>query len=408
MNLRNTKIEENKMEFYRKTDWTKLKNDFDSEQLEMKNKRKKNEIDKALKMEHDEQKANNVTKVQSFDEFDVKIYIRKTIKKIEMNWTLEEIEKIEEDWTKKMDVTKSTYAFNYNNIFNYLKTIYFDRYCAVFPENQLPYFINAMIYKYLAKFKIETFGLELHEPYTIAFNQIKYRVREDMASLNYVRQRKEKHGEKMAPTTEPYKIETEEAEIEEREIEEDEIEQGEIEEGEIEQGEIEGGEIEQREMKEEKIENKQTMESDEITPNVVTYEVWSSHVENETIIPDSNKAMIINLMSKLENCIRTKLLYFDVEIQKILRTFKSSVMSNLFQNTTAKRKLLSRYYIELIKKTKALNKKNDAIWSTNFAKLTQELERLAKEDYNRYVKNVTNAPSQSNDMSTAYINPYPI
>jgi len=36
MNLRNTKIEENKMEFYRKTDWTKLKNDFDSDVVERK------------------------------------------------------------------------------------------------------------------------------------------------------------------------------------------------------------------------------------------------------------------------------------------------------------------------------------------------------------------------------------
>lgn len=37
MNLRNKKIEENRIEFYRKTDWGKLKNDFDSIFLERKN-----------------------------------------------------------------------------------------------------------------------------------------------------------------------------------------------------------------------------------------------------------------------------------------------------------------------------------------------------------------------------------
>jgi len=36
INLRNKKIEENRMEFYRKTDWSKLKNDFDSDVVERK------------------------------------------------------------------------------------------------------------------------------------------------------------------------------------------------------------------------------------------------------------------------------------------------------------------------------------------------------------------------------------
>jgi len=261
MNLRNTKIEENKMEFYRKTDWTKLKNDFDSDVVERK---------KQAQIHH-------TSYVRGHHEY------YKNIERLERN---------------KDDAHKQDH-------------------------------------------EIEQFSGE------------------------------DTKNKEQAET------------------------------------ETEAGGIEQGEIEQEKIGKKQTMQSDEIMPNPTTYKIWTTHLKQETTIPDIIKEKINKIVLKLKNIITTKIKTFDEEIQKELENFKKYVKNfNPTQNTYARDKILSKCYLEIITLIKQSKKEPGGFWSRNFDKLIKVLEKIEQDDYIRDLKRHKDWFSKTDGLYTAYINPY--
>jgi len=142
-------------------------------------------------------------------------------------------------------------------------------------------------------------------------------------------------------------------------------------------------------------------------PNPTTYKIWTTHLKQETTIPDIIKEKINKIVLKLKNIITTKIKTFDEEIQKELENFKKYVKNfNPTQNTYARDKILSKCYLEIITLIKQSKKEPGGFWSRNFDKLIKVLEKIEQDDYIRDLKRHKDWFSKTDGLYTAYINPY--
>jgi len=144
-----------------------------------------------------------------------------------------------------------------------------------------------------------------------------------------------------------------------------------------------------------------------VMQEAVTYKSWSDAIKQETDISKNTKESINKCISQLLRTIEiTTEIKIDAKLNKVLENFRATVMRSSFEITITKRKIMSVCYLELIRYANDVKPAREALTNKNMIVLKKKLKDLSDNDYIHYMKFEQESKLKSEEVSTAYINPY--